>query len=154
MYVQSGLVACILSEQQLKRITLNDPSRAIFPRIPWIFDVGELVKFWIWIWDTSLISRSVYFPRNNLRPYFSAYLTGWSAFEKPDWVVGGCDIIKGRVGWGAMGASGLDHVYSSHCWKWNKIFKKPSFEWQILIVSIPIGWIFLLKVTSKFYKTL
>merc|ERR1712223_481293 len=25
-------------------------------------------------------------------------LTGWSAFEKPDWVVGGCDIIKGRVG--------------------------------------------------------
>jgi len=25
-------------------------------------------------------------------------LTGWSAFEKPDWVVWGCDIIKGRVG--------------------------------------------------------
>merc|ERR1719150_2747072 len=39
-------------------------------------------------------------------------LTGWSAFEKPDWVVGGCDIIKGRMGRGAMGASGLDHVYS------------------------------------------
>jgi len=25
-------------------------------------------------------------------------LTGWSAFEKPYWVVWGCDIIKGRVG--------------------------------------------------------
>merc|ERR1719334_1681889 len=25
-------------------------------------------------------------------------LTGWSAFEKPDWVIWGCDIIKGRVG--------------------------------------------------------